>query len=62
MDFIKNAPKDLLERVERLLGVVDVGLVDLVGKQNEIVLVGELDEILDVLARQALAGGIACKQ
>ena len=40
--------------------LVDVGLVDLVGHEHNILVMAELDDILQVLNRETLPGGIAC--
>ena len=40
--------------------LVDVGLVDLVGHEHDILVMAELDDVLQVLNREALPGGIAC--
>lgn len=38
----------------------DVGLVDLVGHEDDVFLVRELDDVLQVLVRQALPRRVAC--
>ena len=40
--------------------LVDVGLVDLVGHEHNVLLVAELDDVLQILVRQALPSGVAC--
>ena len=40
--------------------LVDVGLVDLIGHEHDILVMAELDDVLQVLNREALPGGIAC--
>ncbi len=46
MDFIKS---HLFERMEFASVRVDVVLIDLVGEDEELVLVSKLDDVLDVL-------------
>ena len=45
--------------VATLFGVVDVGLVDFVGHEDEAFLVAEFDDRLHRLDRQAVAHGVA---
>ena len=40
--------------------LVDVGLVDLVSHQDNILVMAELDDVLQVLNGEALPSGIAC--
>ena len=40
--------------------LVDVGLVDLISHEHNVLFVAKLDDVLQILNRQALPGGIAC--
>lgn len=58
LGLLTEVEDDLSEGLELVAGSVDVGLVDLIGQDADLLLGAETDDILNVLAREALAGGV----
>lgn len=55
--LLLKLPENALEAVE--LALEDVGLVDLIGHHDEVLLVGEVEDGADVVLRERRAGGVA---